>query len=148
MNNFDAVIRVMSIDDYEQVFRLWAGTAGMGMRNLDDSEQGIKKFLERNPNTCFVAEAAGNLVGVILSGHDGRRAYIYHTAVKEEYRGQGVGKALVDAVEAAMKKEGINKIALVAFKTNETGNRFWEKQDYCDRPDLVYRNKSINAENT
>jgi ribosomal protein S18 acetylase RimI-like enzyme len=148
MNNLDIAIRVMTIDDYEQVFRLWTGTAGVGMRSLDDSEPGIRKFLERNPNTCFVAEIDGSLAGVILSGHDGRRAYIYHTAVKEAYRGRGIGKALVDAVETAMKKEGINKIALVAFRTNETGNRFWEKQDYCDRPDLVYRNKSLNTANT
>ncbi|GHT64238.1 N-acetyltransferase [Spirochaetia bacterium] len=147
MNNFDVVIRVMIIDDYEQVHRLWTGTAGMGMRNLDDGEEGIRKFLERNPNTCFVAEIEGKLAGVILSGHDGRRAYIYHTAVKEKYRGQGIGRALLDAVENAMQKEGINKIALVAFNTNEKGNRFWEKQGYADRHDLVYRNKSINPEN-
>ncbi|GHV92144.1 N-acetyltransferase [Spirochaetia bacterium] len=141
----DVVIRIMTIKDYGQVYQLWTGTAGMGMRTLDDSEEGIKKFLERNPNTCFVAEVQGKPVGVILSGHDGRRAYIYHTAVKEKYRGQGIGKALLEAVEGAMKKEGINKIALVAFKANEKGNRFWEKQGYCDRIDLVYRNKSINA---
>jgi ribosomal protein S18 acetylase RimI-like enzyme len=138
----------MTIDDYEKVYQIWAGTAGMGMRSLDDGEQGIRKFLERNPNTCFVAEEAGKPAGVILSGHDGRRAYIYHTAVKEEYRGKGIGRDLLDAVEGAMKKEGINKIALVAFRTNETGNRFWEKQGYTDRPDLVYRNKSINTANT
>jgi ribosomal protein S18 acetylase RimI-like enzyme len=143
----DAVIRIMTINDYEKVYQLWTGTAGVGMRNLDDGEQGIRKFLERNPNTCFVAEAEEKLAGVILSGHDGRRAYIYHTAVKEEYRQRGIGRLLLDAVEEAMKKEGINKIALVAFATNETGNRFWEKQGYTDRTDLVYRNKSINNNN-
>ena len=147
MNNLDIVIRVMTINDYEQVYQLWTGTAGVGMRSLDDSEEGIRKFLERNPNTCFVAEIDGMPAGVILSGHDGRRGYIYHTAVKEEFRKRGIGKALVGTVEGAMKKEGINKIALVAFQTNETGNHFWEKQDYCDRPDLVYRNKSINDAN-
>jgi ribosomal protein S18 acetylase RimI-like enzyme len=137
----------MTIGDYEQVYQLWTGTVGMGMRSLDDCEQGIGKFLARNPNTCFVAELDGKLVGVILSGHDGRRAYIYHMAVKEEYRKRGAGKALLGAVEGAMKKEGINTIALVAFAANETGNRFWEKQGYTDRADLVYRNKSINLNN-
>jgi len=36
-------------------------------------------------------------MGVILSGHDGRRWYIYHTTVENTARKQGIGTALVDA---------------------------------------------------
>lgn len=39
--------------------------------------------------------------------------------------------------------ECINKVALVVFNTNEVGNSFWEKQGFCIREDLVYRNKNI-----
>jgi ribosomal protein S18 acetylase RimI-like enzyme len=137
----------MKKQDYKKVYTLWAGTAGVGMRSLDDSEQGLGKFLERNPRTCFVAELDGSVVGVILSGHDGRRAYIYHTAVAEKYRNRGIGAALVKAVEKAMVEEGINKIALVAFKTNKAGNDFWEGRGYTERSDLSYRNRSLNPDN-
>ncbi|MDR1987023.1 MAG: GNAT family N-acetyltransferase [Treponema sp.] len=65
---------------------------------------------------------------------------MYHTAVEEAYRGQGLGSALVSAAEQALQDEGIAKIALVAFKHNEGGNRFWEKQGFSVRDDVVYRN--------
>jgi ribosomal protein S18 acetylase RimI-like enzyme len=137
----------MTIEDYEAVFRLWQGTSGMGLRNLDDAPDGIQKFLERNPCSCFVAEDEYGIQGVIMSGHDGRRGFIYHTTVKKERRGQGLGAALVLAAETAIKAEGINKVALVAYQNNEQGNRFWEKQGYTTRNDLVYRNKSLNSAN-
>jgi N-acetylglutamate synthase len=133
-------IRPMSIDDYNEVYCLWSGTAGMGMRSLDDSINGITKFLNRNPNTCFVAQEDNQLVGVILCGHDGRRGYIYHTAVKPDYRKRGIGRTLVTAALDALKKEQINKVALVAFTTNELGNEFWESVGFEKRNDLIYRN--------
>ena len=140
-------IRIMTIDDYPKVFLLWQTTAGIGMRSLDDSREGIAKFLDRNPGFCFVAETGREIAGVILSGHDGRRGYIYHASVREMDRGKGIGAALVDKAENAMKRQGINKIALVAHANNARGNKFWEKQAYITRPDLVYRNKSLNDEN-
>lgn len=140
-------IRKMTIDDYEDVYELWSNTSGMGMRSIDDSKEGIEKYLNRNPETCFVAEGENEIVGVILSGHDGRRGYIYHTSVKEEARTHGVGKALVNAAMEALRQEGINKVALVAFSTNELGNSFWEAQGFEERKDLVYRNKSLNNSN-
>lgn len=136
-------IRKMSIDDYEDVYALWTSCKGMGLNNLDDSKEGIERFLLRNPETCFVAEENKKIVGVILSGNDGRRGYIYHTSVNPKYRKQGIGKSLVDAVLSAFKDLGINKIALVVFKNNKEGNAFWEKLGFTSRSDLVYRNKAI-----
>ena len=147
MSGMEFNIRIMTIGDYREVYGLWASTEGMGLRSLDDSFEGIEKFLSRNPRTCFVAEAGGEIAGVILSGQDGRRAYIYHAAVSEKNRGKGIGRALTQAVEKAMKGEGINKIALVVFNRNEAGNNFWEKQGFGTRPDLVYRDKSLNEAN-
>ena len=140
-------IRLMTGEDYPRLRDLWKAVPGLGLRSLDDSEQGIGRFLARNPGSCFVAAAAGGLAGAILSGHDGRRGYIYHTAVREEWQRRGVGKALVQAVEAALAGAGITKIALVAYKTNKAGNRFWEKAGFFPREDLVYRDKSLNREN-
>ena len=141
------VIRPMSIEDYNNVYSLWSATAGMGMRSLDDSPEGITGFLLRNPSTCFVAELEDEIVGVILCGHDGRRGYIYHTAVKPACRKSGTGKALVNAAIDALKKEKINKVALVAFTSNNTGNAFWEHIGFEACNDLVYRNLSLNTQN-
>ena len=137
-------IRVMNPSDYDGVYDLWLHTPGMGLNTTDDSREGIEQYLRRNPSTCFVAEAEGRIIGVILSGHDGRRGYIYHTAVLSDYRGRGIGRQLVDRAMAALEAEGIHKAALVAFQTNEIGNGFWESIGFSQREDLVYRNKNIH----
>lgn len=140
-------IRPMSIEDYNEVYKLWTNTDGMGMRSLDDSLEGIDKFLKRNPSTNFVAQEGDKIIGVILCGHDGRRGFIYHTAVGIDYRGKGIGKALVDAALGALRKEKINKVALVVFAANDLGNKFWQSLGFDKRDDLVYRNLSINDNN-
>lgn len=137
-------IRLMSVDDYNVVYNLWLSCSGMGLNDLDDSEEGIRKFLERNPETCFVAENDGMVIGVIIAGNDGRRGYIYHTAVNPLFRGRGIGRKLVESAMNALKEAGINKVALVVFGRNKDGNEFWEKMGFTVREDLTYRNKTIN----
>ena len=136
-------IRKLSADDYEELYDLWMSTPGRGLNGTDDSKAGIEKYLRRNPNTCFAAVADGRIVGAILSGHDGRRGYIYHTAVSAANRNKGIGSALVDSALNALRDEGIHKVALVVFERNEAGNAFWEHKGFCTRTDLNYRNKSL-----
>lgn len=136
-------IRAMTIADYDDVYSLWMSCSGMGLNDVDDSREGIAKYLIRNPDTCFVALDNGSIIGVILSGHDGRRGFIHHTAVDPDCRRRGVGKALAARAMAALEAEGISKVALVVFERNRPGNEFWEKLGFTRRDDLVYRNKSI-----
>ena len=138
-------IRKMLISDYENIYDLWLNTPGMGLNDIDDSKEGIEKYLLRNPETCFIAEKSGKIIGVILCGNDGRRGYIHHTAVSITERNQGIGSALLTHAMAALKAEGINKVALVVFARNEIGNKFWENQGFTIREDLNYRNKHINT---
>jgi len=132
----------MDISDYDEVYRLWVTTPGMGLNDVNDSRAGIGRYLTRNPSTCFVAEDDGRVIGVIMSGHDGRRGFIYHTCVAPDARLDGVGRALVDAALAALRDEGITKVALVVFGRND-GNAFWERMGFTTRPDLNYRNRSL-----
>jgi ribosomal protein S18 acetylase RimI-like enzyme len=137
------IIRVMDIEDYDRVYALWMSCKNMGFNNLDDSRQGIEKYLKRNPSTCFIAEQDDAIVGVVLAGHDGRRGFIHHMAVAEHCRRQGIATDLLDQVLAALKKEGINKTALLVFNRNEAGNAFWERQGFTARDDVTYRNKTL-----
>lgn len=134
--------RLMSIEDYQQCYDLWI-KCGNGLNDKDDSCEGIDKYLKRNPSTSFVATCDGKVVGVILCGHDGRRGIIQHACVSPDYRRLGIGNRLVELALEALKKEGINKVLLVAFKKNEGGNAFWEAQGFTLREDLNYRNKAL-----
>lgn len=136
-------IRTMRIEDYEAVYALWLSCRGMGLNDLDDSRAGIERFLSRNPDTCFVATQDEKIIGAIIAGNDGRRGYIYHTAVAEAHRGRGIASRLVETVMDALRRCGIAKVALVVFQRNEGGNAFWESVGFTLREDLVYRNKVI-----
>ena len=142
-------LRILSLEDYPRLYELWSSSPGFnrGLRSLDDSLEGIARFVARDPNTCFVLERDGRLIGSILAGHDGRRGYIYHAIVHPEFQGQGFGKLLANKACEALMAEGINKAGMLVFASNEQGNAFWESQGWTDRPDLVYRNKSLNSEN-
>ncbi len=137
-------IRLMKIIDYSAVYRLWMSCVGMGINTIDDTEEGINRFLERNPDTCFVAENEDSIIGAILVGNDGRRGYIYHMAVLPGYRHQSIATQLVNTAMEALRKIGIIKVALVVFNRNETGNAFWESMGFTERDDLVYRNKAFS----
>lgn len=136
-------IRRFITTDYDEVYALWRRTPGMGLNDIDDSREGIEKYLKRNPRTTFVAELDGEIVGVILAGHDGRRGYIHHTCVASELRHSGIGTRLVETALDALKGEGISKVALVVFDKNNGGNDFWEHMGFTMRPDLNYRNKAL-----
>ena len=141
-------IRSMTIADYPDVYQFWMSSAGMGLNDLDDSKEGIDKFLKRNPTTCFVATEEGKLAGVIIAGHDGRRGYVYHTAVAEQYKRQGIGRKLAESALKALSEEGINKVALLVFNHNEGAKGFWKKMGFAARTpeegdDIVYYDKAL-----
>lgn len=145
-------IRQVKIEDYEGIYSLWNSTeqSRRALNPVDDSREGIERYLRRNPNTCFLAlseEGSGDeqkVVGVILTGHDGRRAIIHHLCVHPSFRRQGIASQLVKEAEEALKKEGISKIFGLVFKDNDDANAFWERKGYSLRTNLNYRNKSLN----
>lgn len=141
------MIRVMTINDYEQVYALWMQIKGFGMRSLDDSREGVSRFLARNPDTSVVAVEDGRVVGAILCGHDGRRGCLYHVCVASGYRRRGIGKAMVVFCMDALKREQINKVSLIAFTKNDVGNAFWHNVGWVQRGDLNYYDFVLNKEN-
>lgn len=138
-------IRKMRPCDYEGLHALWLRCPGMGLNDVDDTAEGIARLLGRNPETCLVAvdDATAQVVGGILVGTDGRRAYVYHTAVEPALQGRGIGRALVEAELAALRALGVSKVALVAFRRNDAGNAFWERMGFGVREDICYRDHAL-----
>ena len=141
------MIRTMKAGDYEGVYSLWRSIKGFAMRSIDDSREGVERFLARNPKTSVVALEEGKIVGAILCGHDGRRGCMYHVCVHEDYRMRGIGKAMVVFAMEALKKEEISKVSLIAFTQNDVGNAFWNRIGWTKREDLNYYDFVLNKEN-
>lgn len=141
------MIREMTIEDYEEVYTLWKKIKGFGLRSIDDSREGVDRFLKRNPTSSVVAEEDGKIVGSILCGHDGRRGCFYHVCVDRDYRRRGIGKNMVVFAMEALRREKINKVSLIAFTKNDVGNAFWNTIGWTQRLDLNYYDFTLNKEN-
>lgn len=140
-------IRTMKPADYDGVRELWMSIKGFAIRSIDDSREGVEIFLKRNPTTSVVAEEDGKIVGAILCGHDGRYGHMYHVCVKKEYRLHGIGKQMVVFCMRALQEEHVNKIAVIAFTSNDVGNAFWHKVGWKEREDLNYYDFTLNEAN-
>ena len=146
MGNY--TIRTMTIEDYDGLRSLWMTIHGFAIRSIDDSREGVDRFLRRNPTTSVVAvNESGEIVGGILCGHDGRRGCLYHVCVREDCRRQGIGKDMVVFCMNALKEEKINKVSLIAFTVNDIGNAFWNCIGWTRRLDLNYYDFTLNEAN-
>ena len=142
----DILIREMTMTDYDQVYGLWTEIKGFGIRSIDDSWDGVERFLRRNPTTSVVAVQNGHIIGNILCGHDGRTGCFYHVCVAPGYRKHGIGYRMVRCAMEALQKEGVSKISLIAFKENEVGNAFWQGIGWREREDVNTYEFILNEE--
>ena len=115
-------VRSMQIEDYDQVYALWMTIHGFSIRTIDDSREGVERFLKRNPGISVVAELDGRVVGAI-------------------------GRAMVVHCMNALQQEGINKVSLIAFTKNDIGNAFWKQIGWTKREDLNYYDFVLNQKN-
>ena len=88
--------RKVTAEDYDEIYALWNSTeqSRRALNPVDDSREGIERYLQRNPDTCFAAVKEGKIIGVILTGHDGRLAIIHHLCVHPDFRREGIAARL------------------------------------------------------
>jgi ribosomal protein S18 acetylase RimI-like enzyme len=129
-------VRPMVEEDIPAALALWQGLPGIGLREAD-SPPAVARYLRRNPGCSFVATQGGELVGVSLAGHDGRRGYLHHVAVRPDCRLHGTGRRLVEACLAVLKAEGIEKVNFWVKADNASGLAFWNRLGGRERTDIV-----------
>lgn len=132
-------IRFFKPEDYNEAYALWDSTPGMNLGSLNNTYEGIKSVVDHNPQLCFAAiDDDGKIIGTILGGTDGRKGYLYHTAIADGYRGQHIGTQLIRKVLAGFKTQGIEKIGLFTTNDNIDGRKFWEHFGFKQRTDITY----------
>jgi putative acetyltransferase len=138
-------IREMTPADFDAIYQLWQGSAGVGLSE-SDNPQAITRFLNRNPGLSFLALDSDSLVGAVLCGHDGRRGYIHHLAVSQGHRRQGIGRQLVDHCLAALRNQGIGKCHIFVFRENQGAIAFWEGMNWSKREELNIMSMFVSKE--
>lgn len=135
-------IRVLALEDYPQIIALWKKTENIGISHADSIDN-LEVFLQRNPGLSFVAEDDHSIIGAVLGGHDGRRGAIYHLAVQKEYRGKNIGTSMLDHCLKGFKQIGIERCHIHVYADNLQGLKFWQKNGWFLRPELVLLSMDI-----
>jgi ribosomal protein S18 acetylase RimI-like enzyme len=120
--------------DYEAAIDLW-NRAGPGLTvSRYDSREKLAKKLQRDPELFLAAECGGQLIGTVIGGFDGRRGIIYHLAVAEAHRCQGIGTALMNEVEQRLRAKGCGRAWLAIVPENLAVIEFYEQLGWSPMP--------------
>lgn len=125
----------MELVDYDHIISLWRASKGIKLRNAD-SLAGIEKYLLRNPGLSFVAEHENEIIGTVMSGHDGKRGYIQHLSVKLGMRNSDVATELLKHYLNGLKNEGIVKSHIHVLSDNALAKKYWSNRDWKQRADI------------
>ena len=126
--------------DYQPVMALWNSTPGI--RATEPAEE-FARILARNPGLSCMARDGEKLVAAIFCCQDGRRGYLYHLAVAESHRRQGIARAMVDRCLALLTKLGIARCTLFVVADNEGGAAYWKHTGWRERVDLKAMAKDL-----
>ncbi|MGI1669933.1 MAG: GNAT family N-acetyltransferase [Neptuniibacter sp.] len=139
------IIREMLLSDHQSLIKLFRDTPGITVREADSLEA-TEKYLERNPGLNFIATEGEELVGCVMCGHDGRRGYLQHLVVREEFRSNGLGQNLYSRCIESLSSIGIEKTHIFVFKTNKLANEFWSKRGWQLREDLNMYSFNVSSD--
>lgn len=121
-------IRPLSGEEIDAAVALWH-TAGL-TRPWNDPVADARKALAGVTSTILSAWRDDVLVATAMTGFDGHRAWVYYLAVAQAARGQGLGRALMDAAEVWVKAAGAPKIQLMVRDNNAAAMGFYTAIGY------------------
>jgi N-acetylglutamate synthase len=122
-------VEIMNLDMHAELLAFWKNTPGIWVSD-DDSYENLKIYFKRNPKSNFIVLHENEIIGTVKCSHDGRRGYIHHLAVKEEFRKQGIAKELVDKCMAFLLSQGIKKFRVFVLDSNPQALKFWEHMGF------------------
>jgi len=120
----DFLYSFMRIEDFDEIYKLWSSIQGLNLNKADEKES-VSAYLLHNPNQSYVCKLSNKIIGTIMCGNDGRRAFIYHLAVLPEYQRKGIATELVRLAIDMQKQLGIDKCAVFILNENVYGKNFW-----------------------
>jgi ribosomal protein S18 acetylase RimI-like enzyme len=140
-------ISPMQTEDILAARSLWETSEGVGLDD-SDAEDRIAEYLARNPGLCLVARDENSpepehCVGAVLCGHDGRRGYLTHLAVRSTHRGRGIGRRLVEECLVRLRDQRITRCSIHAYVANEEGQEFWRRLGFASRSNLTVMQRRL-----
>ncbi|MCB1739959.1 MAG: GNAT family acetyltransferase [Gammaproteobacteria bacterium] len=94
----------------------------------------IPRKLGVQPELLLVALVGEELVGALIAGFDGMRGWLHHLAVDPRWRGQGIGRALVERALNGLRRHGCDKLNLQVRADNHGVVAFYQSLGFEVEP--------------
>lgn len=139
-------IHTLGVDDYDTICAVWEASGLPARPNGRDSRENFVRQMTGGQQTVLAAEIDGQIVGVVLTTHDGRKGWINRLAVVQGFQRRGVGRALIHAAEDLLRAQGLMIIAALIEHDNDASLALFKSEGYQvgdvyyvtkrDRPDV------------
>ncbi len=123
------IIEYNNLKHRVQVIKLWQIVFGYEAAH-NSPEVVIDKKLQNKDGLFFVAVKEQEVVGTVMAGYDGHRAWIYSIAVRPELQKQGIGSRLLSFTQRKLVNRGCLKVNLQIMEGNESVQKFYLANGY------------------
>ena len=134
-------IRIYRERDREQVLALWQECDLIHPKN--DPQKDLDRKKGFGEELFLVIEEREKIIGTVMGGYDGHRGIINYLGVHPNFRGQGLGKMLLQAVEQKLIDLGCPQVNLLVWSNNSEVLKFYKKTQYSEANDIVLLRKRL-----
>ena len=119
--------------------------AYVGDIEYSSTYEGLLEYLQNSNDIVYVAEDKGVIIGYCcgrISHHMSFNkpiADILELYLAEDYRGSGLGRQLLAAMDAEFTSRGVNRTRVFVRESSENARKFYEACGYEGYPMVMYR---------
>ena len=138
-------IRIYQEEDQNEVLALWHECNLIHSKN--DPQKDLRRKKGFGEELFLVLVNEDKIIGTVMGGYDGHRGIINYLGVHPDFRGNGLGRMLMRAVEKKLRDLGCPQVNLLVWSDNTEVHKFYEKTDYKKANDIVlFRKRLIEDE--
>jgi len=139
-------IRKLTINDYEEIIKLWSRARLPYKPKGRDSKEAIAVQMKANPEFFLGAFKDNRLVGMVIISCDMRKGWINRLAVDPDYRNRGIAAALIAESEKILRKHGIRIFCALIEDYNAVSRELFKECGYVEHRDIIYFSKRDSNE--
>jgi len=139
-------IRRLTINDYEEIVRLWLRAKLPFKSKGRDSKEAIEAQMKADPDLFLGAFEDNHLVGTVIISCDVRKGWINRLAVDPDHRHRGIAKALIAESERTLRKQGVRIFCALIEDYNATSKKLFKECGYVEHHDITYFSKRDSDE--
>ena len=138
-------IRPFQTADTSSVISLWEECDLL--RPWNDPKKDIQRKLRVQPEMFLVGVLDHEVVATAMAGYEGHRGWVNYLAVAPAHRHNGLGRAIMTAVERLLRNAGCPKINVQVRGANASALQFYRHLGY-QVDDVVSLGKRLDHDET